>query len=204
MPNTDIPLLLETIKIEDGIIHYLSYHQNRVNSTLLDYHISETISLEKTIIPPPTDLYRCRVLYKKSIISIEYIPYQTREIKYITLIESNLEYTHKYAQRESLDKLLSLYPSSDDVLIIKDGYISDTTICNIAFFDGKQWVTPLSPLLLGTTRQRLLDEGFLIPMDITVENIKHYTHVALMNAMLGFKILNTITLSDDKGILYDY
>ena len=78
----------------------------------------------------------------------------------------------------------------DDIIIEKKGFITDTSIANLAFYDGEQWFTPKNPLLEGTMRAKLLDEGFLQTREIKRSEISHYTKVALMNAMIGFKILN--------------
>ena len=85
--------------------------------------------------------------------------------------------------------LLSAHSDVDEILIEKDGYLTDTSIANIAFYDGEQWVTPAIPLLKGTMRQKLLDEGFLQTRNIKKEELTHYTQVALTNAMIGFKNL---------------
>ena len=194
MQNTS-PLLLETIKIEDGEVSNLSYHQSRCNeSRKALFSSTDILDLSSSIQAPSTGLYRCRILYDEKIHSVEYIPYTPKEIHRLKIIASDLEYNHKYADRDALNKLLQAYPEVDDILIEKDGYIKDTTIANIAFYDGKQWFTPENPLLKGTIRAKLLDEGFLHTRKIKREDIKNYTQVALMNAMIGFKILNNFTI----------
>jgi len=77
----------------------------------------------------------------------------------------------------------------DDILIIKKGLVSDTSIANIAFYDGKLWFTPKAALLKGTCRTRLLLEGKIIEKEIRVEDIKKYKKIALMNAMIDFDII---------------
>ena len=185
------PLLLETIKIEEGKIHNLKYHQKRCDKSRLDlYHTPDTLSLISLIKPPKTGLYRCRILYDTKLQTIEYIPYQEKEIKTLKLIESDLIYNYKYANRDALNALLTLTADMDDILIEQDGYIKDTTIANIAFLDGTTWFTPSHPLLEGTMRAQLIDEGFLQTKEIRREDLSSYTQVALMNAMLGFKIID--------------
>jgi 4-amino-4-deoxychorismate lyase len=188
-------LLLETIKIEDGEVSNLSYHQARCDeSRKVLFNSTDRLDLSSLIQAPPKGLYRCRILYAEKIHSIEYIPYVPKEIHKLKIIASNLEYDHKYANRDTLNKLLKAQPDADDILIEKKGYLTDTTIANIAFYDGKQWFTPEKPLLKGTMRAKLLDEGFLHTRKIKKEEITDYTHVALMNAMIGFKILNNFTI----------
>ena len=54
----------------------------------------------------------------------------------------------------------------DEILIIKDGHITDTSISNIVFRlpDG-WWLTPFTPLLKGIMRTYLLESGPAIQMD---------------------------------------
>jgi len=188
-------LLLETIKIEDGEVFNLSYHQARCDeSRKALFNSTDRLDLSSLIQAPPKGLYRCRILYDNKIHSIEYIPYMPKEIHRLKIVSSDLEYDHKYANRNALNELLQLHTDVDDILIEKHGYLTDTSIANIAFYDGKQWFTPEKPLLKGTMRAKLLDEGFLHTRKIKKEEITDYTHVALMNAMIGFKILNNFTI----------
>ena len=44
---------------------------------------------------------------------------------------------------------------------MKQGLLTDTSIANIALSDGTHWYTPAHPLLKGTKRAALLEEGIL-------------------------------------------
>jgi 4-amino-4-deoxychorismate lyase len=188
-------LLLETIKIEDGEVSNLSYHQARCDeSRKALFHSTDKLDLSSLIQAPPKGLYRCRILYDEKIHSIEYTPYRPKEIHKLKIITSNITYNYKYANREELNTLLQKQHDADEIIIEKEGYLTDTTIANIAFYDGKQWFTPEKPLLKGTMRAKLLDEGLLHTRKIKKEEITDYTHVALMNAMIGFKILNNFSI----------
>jgi len=192
--SSKLPLLLETIKIEEGKVCNLFYHQERVNkSRKALFSSTDILMLQKHIEPPKNGLYRCRVLYDTQIQNIEYIPYSPKKIHTLTIVTSDLEYEYKYANRNELNQLLASV-SSDDILIEKNGYLTDTSIANIAFYDGIQWFTPKIPLLKGTMRAKLLDEGFLKTREIKKEDLTHYTQVALMNAMIGFSILRNIEI----------
>ena len=189
------PLLLETIKIEDGLIFNLDYHQKRCTQSRNElYNCHNKLLLKEHIRAPKKGLYRCRIVYDEQIKSIEYIPYVPKEVHSLKVVSSSLDYHLKYTQRETLETLLAQHPDVDDVIIEKDGYLTDTTIANIAFFDGEIWYTPLKPLLLGTMRQKLIDDGFLQTCHIKKSDLHRYTQVALINAMLGFKILNDINI----------
>lgn len=183
--------LLETIKCEDGRVSNLTYHQQRCNNSRKElYHSIDSLELASVIMPPKNGLYRCRILYNKQIKSIEYIPYTLKKIDSLKIVSSSLDYHLKYANREIFDSLLSLHDDVDEIIIEKEGYLADTTIANVAFYDGKGWITPSKPLLKGTMRQKLIDEGFLQTKQIKKEDLSQYSQVALINAMIGFKILN--------------
>ncbi|RLA68819.1 MAG: hypothetical protein DRG09_07210 [Epsilonproteobacteria bacterium] len=192
MSHDTLPLLLlETIKVEDGKVHNLSYHQQRCDKSRQKlFGSKDTLKLSSLITAPKEGLYRCRIVYGEELNSIEYIPYTPREIHSLKVVSSDIEYAHKYAHRESLDALRIAHPNVDEVIIQQEGYLTDTTLSNIAFYDGKLWVTPKKPLLQGTMRAKLIEEGLLKTADISKDDLHKYTHVALINAMIGFKILN--------------
>jgi len=186
-------LLLETIKIKDGLIMNIEWHNQRLNQTRkILFDINEKLKLEKFIKAPKKGLYRCRILYKESIQSIEYLPYIPKEIHRIKVIKSQINYPYKYNDRVALNQLKCKF--YDDVIIEKNGLLSDTTIANIAFYTGKFWITPKAPLLQGTFREKLLSENFLIEKNIQKEEIKNFSHFALMNAMIGFQLQRNLTI----------
>jgi len=182
--------LLETIKVEAGKAENLRYHQARFEKSrkaLFTLQVHPSLS---SLIDPPSDaLYRCRILYDTEIRSIEYFPYTAKKIETLKIVQSDINYAYKYADRDALNKLLHAEKNVDEIIIEKEGFLTDTTIANIAFYDGQQWYTPEKPLLAGTMRGRLIDEGFLQTAAIQRETLSAYTHVALINAMIGFKIL---------------
>lgn len=178
---------LETIKSLDGKLYHLEYHQRRFESVLSSLGVKKFPQLIHFIDPPKDALVRCRVLYSKDTLSVSYHPYTIKNIQNIKLIEdNNIEYTQKSADRSALDRLFAKRDECDDVLIVKNGLLCDTTIANIALFRDGIWYTPYAPLLNGTTRMRLLDEKKIIKKNIYADDIKLYTKVALLNAMIGF------------------
>lgn len=184
-------MYIESIKIEDGKIFHLSYHQRRYQDVVKSLDGS-SFSLEDFINPPSKKgVFRCRILYtEKEIKKVEYFSYKKREIHSLKLIESNsIEYSKKYANRSEIETLFSQKGESDDVLIVKNGYLTDISIANVALLKDDIWYTPKKPLLKGTTRQRLLESRQIIAKDIRVEDIYTYNGVALLNAMIDFDII---------------
>lgn len=182
---------LETIRVEDGTIKNLEHHQRRYEQTLKALSTLKPQKLEDFIKAPKDGLFRCRLVYciDSSDIFVEYIEYKKRDIKRLKLIESDISYPFKALDRTSLDKLFAQRGECDDILIIKDGLVLDTTIANIAFFDGKSWITPHKPLLEGTTMGRYLELGYLTRAKIEVDKLINFKKVALLNAMIDFDII---------------
>ena len=77
--------------------------------------------------------------------------------------------------------------SCDDILIVKNGLVTDTSFSNVAFLDGSRWLTPEHPLLEGTKRAKLLEAGILAEADIRPEEIYRFKKVRLINAMMDWE-----------------
>jgi len=185
--------LLETIKIEDGQVMNIEWHNRRCNKSRLElFKEKKLLNLEEFIEAPKEGLYRCRILYDRKVNSVEYIPYTPKEINSFKIVKSDIDYSYKYSDREELNALID--PNYDEIIIEKNGLLTDTSIANIAFYDGEVWVTPTKPLLEGTMRAKLLLENFLIKKNIKSEDIQSYSHFALMNAMIGFQIQKSIQI----------
>ena len=152
--------LFETIKVENGHFFNLKWHNQRLNRSRLElFGETKKIHLEDYLPPPFHGFLRCRVVYRNEVESIELFPYIPKEFTSFKIISSNINYSYKYDNRQELQHLLD--PSFDEIIIEKNGLLTDTSIANIAFYDGKSWFTPTTPLLAGTTRARLLEKGFL-------------------------------------------
>lgn len=181
---------IETIRIECGHLYTIEAHQQRMNRTRkIAFPGCKDIDIKQMLTP---DNYqqrtRCRVEYDTEILKIEYIPYSIRSIKSLRCIEANdLEYSFKKADRSAINSLFDQKGEADDILILRNNLLTDTSICNIALWDGKQWFTPTNPLLHGTMREKLLQEGIIHPKDITLGDLKRYQKIGLFNAMIDFK-----------------
>jgi 4-amino-4-deoxychorismate lyase len=190
-------MLLETIKINNGIIENIKYHQKRFDiSRAKLFETKDELNLIDFLNPPKNGLFRCRISYDKDIKSIEYATYEPKIFKKFKVVSSNIEYSFKYANRKEFEDLKSKYPDFDEIIIEKNGFLTDTTISNIAFFDGKKWLTPASPLLKGTMRAKLIDDDFLELADIKSNDIKRFKKFALLNAMLGFYEIKNYDISN--------
>ncbi len=176
----------ETIKCDDYEVFNLDYHEKRVANT-----IALNLNLQDYIYPPSNELYRCKLIYSdEGIEDVQYFLYKKRNIKSFKIIcNDNIEYSKKYLNRDFLDNLFKKRESADEIIILKQGVVTDTSIANIAIFDGTNWITSKQYLLNGTSRARFLDERIIFEKDITLKQLQEAKKIALMNAMIGFDII---------------
>ena len=186
-------IYFETIKCEDYEIFNLEYHNKRVANT-----IGLNINLQEYIYPLSEELLRCKVTYNDfEVLNVEYFPYKKREISSFKLIfDDEISYSKKYLNRENLDSLFLKKEDADEIIIIKNGIVTDTSIANIAIFYENRWITSKNCLLNGTTKQRLLDNKFLVQKDISVKMLKKASQIALMNAMIDFDIKHNYSFKE--------
>ncbi len=180
--------LLETIKCADGRLENIEFHQARFSlARKLKFNAEDEILLEQQIQIPQiaqTGLFRCRVIYSRQIEKIEFIPHVYRVVNSFKLvIDNDIDYKFKYADRKNLEQLFEKRGNCDDIIIVKNGLITDSFAANLVFFDGKKWWTPDTPLLPGTQRARLLKEKKITATRITQNDLCHYQMAGLINAM---------------------
>jgi 4-amino-4-deoxychorismate lyase len=183
--------LLETIKVKHNSLQHVFYHNNRVNnSRRLLFQSKHPWDLSKIIRVPDLDhntIYRCRFLFGREPDGFEFIPYSRRVVQKLYLLDcGDLEYSFKYSDRSALEKLRNNIPDpeSSDILLVKNGFITDTSFSNIALFDGSKWYTPATPLLMGTKREYYIDNRIIFKRDIKPADLFNYRKARLINAML--------------------
>jgi len=182
----------ETIKVDDAKIYNIEYHQTRYEKTLKSLGQDAYFDLASYIKAPTNKLLRCKIIYDaKGIQSVEYFSYLKRKINSLKLIyNDNIEYNLKFTNRNTINSLYEQKEKCDDILIVKNGYITDTSIANIALYKDGIWYTPKQTLLDGTTRNRYIKTEKIIQKDIKVEELYSFSKVALLNAMIDFDIMS--------------
>jgi 4-amino-4-deoxychorismate lyase len=182
--------LVESLKIMDGTVHNVPFHNRRLNMSRRElFGCSNDIDLGNVIAVTPgcrTGLFKCRVLYRETIEKIEILPYKRRKIEFLKLVCcDNVDYSYKYEDKSMILDLLKRREGCDDILIVKNGFLTDTSSANIVFFEGDRMVTPSTPLLSGTARQRMLEDGILAEEPLRPEDLGRFQKAALINAMCG-------------------
>lgn len=191
--------LVESLKLKDGIIQNLEYHQNRMNRSMDELFPDAAGINLGTAISIPADctsgVFKVRVLYGSSVEKIEIEPYHFRTIKSLKVVHhESVDYHLKYTDRQILQELFARRGECDDIIIIKNGLVTDSFAANLVFFDGEKWFTPTTPLLRGTKRQLLIDREIIFEKEIREEDIRSYQKVGLVNAMIGFDEMPVIAV----------
>jgi len=194
-------LLFESIKIENQQVCNLEWHLQRMK-----YSLEHVFGCAIPFIPPgdknnngtspfligdilaemgfPHGILKCKMTYTLGIIDIQITPYVISNTQTYRLVECNgLNYDHKYADRLDIEELYGRRNGADDIIIVKNGCITDSSTANLVFFDGERYVTPDTPLLAGTHRARLLHQGIIVAERITPADIQRYQSFCPINAM---------------------
>lgn len=190
--------LLESIKVYNKRLYNIEHHNVRMNNSRAElFNTREQIDLSKIISLPDdlsNELYKCRVIYSEEIISVEFQRYKEKKITSLQLVrDDDIIYTHKYEDRTEIEKHLSA-AKADEILIIKNGFVTDTSYSNVVFFDGTKYFTPSSPLLKGTKRAKLIADGTIQEEEIRLNDIQKFKFVYLVNALLDLKEVNKIPI----------
>lgn len=191
--------VFETIKVINKVPQNIIFHQKRVEWTFREYYKSEPFfnltDLVKTI-DFPDGLIRFKVIYDKDSLDYQCYPYSRKKIGYLELVSvQNLDYRFKYTDRSVLEKYIK--NELTEPIFVINGFLTDTTFTNLAFFDGFKWWTPNTYLLRGTKREFLLKNGIILEAKIRVEDLTKFKKVSLINSM---NELDEFSFSIDKII----
>ena len=181
---------IESIKVEDQEIFLLEFHQKRVNETFAHFGKEGSIDLAKIFKNLNHDedgLFKLRIVYDlDKRIRTQMIPYAIPEIEDFQLVENNsFDYSFKFEDRKELDKM-KMKAKAEEIIIVKNNHITDTSFSNLLFLKGKDWFTPNTYLLNGVQRQNLLKMKKIKETEITLQNIKEFSHFQIINSLNDF------------------
>ena len=183
---------IETVCVRDGKILSAEAHLKRMGRTLFDHYGS----FDPAKFYPWFDLrfptrpgrYKWRLLYDHAgVTDTKCQIYLPADIGRLKLVHADqLDYSYKFSNRQGIEKLMRGVPANTDILIVKNGYLTDSSYANILLWDGKVWWTPDTPLLRGTQRAELLKKGLISEKRIPAHSVVKYQKIRLVNAMLSF------------------
>lgn len=192
--------LFETLAIENGKILNLSYHQERVIRSFLNYfRIKPNLNLTELIIPEiyQTGFFRCRLDYNAEHYTLMFSSYLRRDVRQFQCVYTrNLDYRFKYANRKRLEQLKNL--QTDEVIIINNGYVSDCTIGNLLFLKQGKWYSPADYLLKGTQLSALLAQGAVFLTRIRPEELWDYEALMHINALNPFSVERAVVITSES------
>ncbi len=184
--------MLETIRVCGNKPVNLAWHQRRMDESIRKLFGRENPWRLDTLFKLPDRLrehtVKWRILYGPDSIQMSYEKYHVRYIRHFFIVENNhIEYSYKFADRKIFQRLKEKFSPLDEIIIVRNGRITDTSFSNLAFFDGKQWITPSDYLLNGTARMRLLENGVIHEEPVDLHALRRFTRFKLINAMLPWE-----------------
>jgi 4-amino-4-deoxychorismate lyase len=197
---------LESIKCLHGRPQLLPLHQARLDRTRREVlGLESPLPLEKLLAVPShaqVGLWKCRVVYAEKVEAVEYEPYAPKPVRELVLVQADgLDYAYKYADRSGLQQLASATGGDPlvDILMIKNGLLTDASYANVLLYDGCRWVTPAQPLLAGTKRAYYLQKGLVILADLAPDDLRRFKKVALVNALRDLDSRYLIGVGNIRG-----
>ncbi|MFI3327958.1 MAG: aminodeoxychorismate synthase component I [Rikenellaceae bacterium] len=186
---------IETIKIVYGALQLEELHQLRAEQTA-KAHTFTTLQIDFREIernnPHKNGVTKCRVIYNADgVCETTYEQYKIRKIERLKVVDINtpdhfIDYKYKKLDRSQLDKLRKSVGAepNEELIICHNAKVCDTSYSNLAFEKDGALYTPTTHLLNGVKRQSMINNGTLIEREITIEDIKSYDRVLMINAML--------------------
>ncbi|MDA7710446.1 aminotransferase class IV [Flavobacteriaceae bacterium] len=193
--------LFESLCVLDGQILHPHWHEERYHAAFQHYYGTPPKKglLEGIIIPNPwrTGMVKLRISYNEYQRELLWSAYVISEIKSLQAVSHDvLEYGLKFNDRKQLNALYEKRGGCDDILILKSGWITDTSYGNLAFLKEGLWYTPEQPLLPGTCRARLIAEEKLIPTPIYHSDLKQFSAFKVINAMRDLEAVGAAAIEN--------
>ncbi len=158
-------------------------------------HILEELDL------PESGVYKLRLLYRAGLEQHTIEPYTINSVTSLQIVEADdLRYGRKYADRSDIESLFRRRKECDDILIIQQNHVTDSSYANLALHDGSRWYTPAWPLLRGTRRAELIASKVLHPSVIRLRDLPHFEKIRLVNSMMVWEEAPTICMSAVQGL----
>ncbi|MEM1257455.1 MAG: aminotransferase class IV [Bacteroidota bacterium] len=184
--------LFESICVINGSPQNVEFHAKRFLDSfkkfywqIPDYDLFEGISIPKEYQKGKVKL---RISYNKDGKKHSLQPHIEKKIESLhVVIDNTIDYDLKFENRYPLDVLFQQKKDCDDILIVRNQWLTDSYYANIVFWDGTEWYTPNSYLLNGTKRSQLLKDGAIKEAPLQLRDLKGFQGFQLINAMMDFE-----------------
>lgn len=175
--------------MRDGVFHNLEGHRARMDRTAAHF-FGRTFELQPVV---PADmrsgLVKCRVVYgERGVESVEFAPYVFRTIRTVAIVrDDTIDYTYKSTDRSRLNRLAA-ESGCDEIVIVKNGFVTDASSANIVLEDPSGALyTPSTPLLRGTKRELLLRAGVITEREVRPDDLRSAANIRIINAMIDLE-----------------
>ena len=203
--------LLETMRLQDGEIPLLPQHLKRIAKSaqhyFYGYSSTETkMALQALCNRNSEGAYRVRLLIDRlGGVDVETIPLELSEgfsqsmvlskLK-VDATDSNLQ--HKTTQRTLYETAAAESELHEVVLSNLQGYVTESTIANIAYeMNGRLYTPPVTDgLLPGTLRGVMLAEGKLTERSLHLDDMQSVSSWRLVSALRGVRTAHFSTAAD--------
>ncbi|OOF67563.1 aminotransferase class IV family protein [Rodentibacter caecimuris] len=191
--------LFETIAVIQSKVQNIEYHQSRYERSLRQFYGKSAVNIFDLFqaIHLPKDLLnqfvRCRIEYDRHNINVQYFPFIPKNYRtFQPVVCDHIDYGLKYTDRYLLNQLLQKRQNCDEIIIIKQGKVTDCSIGNLVFRKDNQWFTPDTPLLKGTQREKLLQQNIIQECEILAQDINKFDEIVLINALNPFRTVSPL------------
>lgn len=178
---------LETIRIDHGVVQLLDAHQRRL-SHVFSFHYPNIEPHDLSALAwddiPSDGIYKCRILYNSSQLHRQFIPYEKKSINSVVFEEGVVNYPFKYSFRLPWNIWADHAQDSQEVIVVSDGLIRESTYANVAFQIDGQWLTPTEPIFHGVMREYLIAQKTITPSKLSISDVMRSDSVRLFNAMM--------------------
>jgi len=187
--NPEIFPFFETIRVQDGFIEGFGRHLSRMRQTCQHsfgvFHHENIISGIAVPQKHIAGLVKLNIFYNRDSFEVRFSPYTPMPIQNIVVVECrpDFDYSYKFTNREYLNELLSSVPGADEIIIIKNGHVTDTSKANIVFEKDHKYYTPDTCLLNGTMRQHLIRSKRIFEKAMRAEDVFSYEKMYFINAL---------------------
>lgn len=188
---------IETIKVVNGQIQNLELHRERMLRT-----IGQVLPIE-TDVALLEGVSKYRLVYdSQQILESTLTPYSISSISSLKLVDGGkIEYSSKFLDRSCIDELMKRKGECDDIIVVKNGMITDSSYCNLVFENEAGLFTPADSLLKGTKREFLLRNGIIQERNIQVGDLAQFNRIRLINAMIDLEdnLIVNVSAVDKAG-----
>jgi len=179
---------LESIGVYEGQAPLLPYHQERVDRTFAAFYPGQKpldlLELwQQTNFSP--EKVKWRIAYNAHEHNAEILSFPNRNIERLQVVQDDtIEYAYKFTERESLDALYANKSDvADEILIIRNGLLTDAYYYNIVVKTESGLLTPRTPLLAGVMRAYCLEKEQVQLADIRMNDLKNSEGIYLINSL---------------------